>query len=158
MLSTHTSAFWRSIAGALVVGSCVALAAASPQDAAKPQEPAAKDGATIDETTLKTRTTPISCTANQTVDLDGALLKVDSGAIVITGNCQVHVSNSRVVARAAVAASGNASVTFENCIVEGALSLTGNAVVSFKQSTVRGAGRRLQSAGKVKDLGHNVWK
>ena len=90
-------------------------------------------------------------------NLDGALLKVDRGAIVISGNCKVRVTNSRVVARAVVVASGNASVTFENCIVEGALSLTGNSVTSFKSSTVRGAGRRLQSAA-VKDLGHNVWR
>src|SRR6266542_3927584 len=138
MHNTRTPAFWRSIMGVVMSGSIVAVAAASAQ--------APADGANIDETTLKPRTTPIQCTGNQSVNLDGALLKVDRGAIVISGNCKVRVTNSRVVARAVVVASGNASVTFENCIVEGALSLTGNSVTSFKSSTVRGAGRRLQSA------------
>jgi hypothetical protein len=129
-------------------GSIVAVTAAAPQ--------APKDGATVDETQLKTRTTPIMCTANQTAELDGALLKIDRAAIEVSGNCKVHITNSHVVGRVAVAASGNAEVTFENTIVEGALSLTGNSVASFKSSTVRGRVRKLQSAA-VQDLGHNVW-
>jgi hypothetical protein len=147
MHDARTPAFWRSISigalGALLVGS-IALA----------QTP--KEGADLDEATLKPRPTPVSCLANQTVDVDGALLKADRVAIQATGNCKVRVTNSRVVGRAAVMASGNAEITFENSIIDGALSLTGNSVTSFKSSTVRGRVRKLQEAA-VKDLGHNLW-
>ncbi len=126
----------------------MAAAAASTQ--------APSEGASLDETQLKSRTTPVQCTANQSVELDGALLKVDGAAIQVSGNCRVHITNSRVVGRVVAIASGNTEITFENCIVEGALNLTGNSVASFKSSTVRGRVRKLQSA-EVKDLGHNVW-
>jgi hypothetical protein len=149
MHTTRRPLFSRSILAAVLFGSMALAAVAAPAQAPS-------DGANIDETQLKSRTTPIQCLANQTVDLDGALLKVDSPAIQATGNCHVHITNSRVVGRVAVAASGNAEIAFENCIVEGSLSLTGNSVASFKSSTVRGRIRKLQSGG-VKDLGHNLW-
>ncbi len=150
MHTTRRPVFWRSILGVVLFGSMVMAAAA-----ASTQAPS--EGASIDETQLKSRTTPVQCTANQSVDLDGALLQVDGAAIQSSGNCRVHITNSRVVARVAVMATGNTSITFENCIVEGALQLTGNSVTSVKSSTVRGRVRKLQSA-HVKDLGHNVWR
>jgi hypothetical protein len=158
MHSPHRPMFWRSILGVVLFGSIVALVAAgaTAAGAASASTQTPRDGADIDETQLKSRTTPVQCTANQTVELDGALLKVDRAAIQTSGNCSVHITNSRIVARAAVIASGNSEITFENCIVEGALNLTGDSVASFKSSTVRGRVRKLQSA-TVKDLGHNVW-
>jgi hypothetical protein len=152
MHSTRRPLFWRSTLSVVLFGSIVGAGAVA--GAASAQAP--RDGANIDETQLKSRTTPIQCTANQTVELDGALLKVDRAAISPSGNCTVHITNSHIVARAAVIASGNSEITFENCIVEGAVSLTGDSVASFKSSTVRGRVRKLQSAA-VKDLGHNVW-
>jgi hypothetical protein len=153
MQMTHKPTFWRSIApstllGVALIGS-MAVAAAAPA-----QTPG--DGATVDEAKLKNQTVPVLCNGNQSVKLDGALLQVDRAAISASGNCRVQVTNSRVVGKVAVMATGNASITFENTIVDGALSLTGKSVTSFKSSTVTGRVRKLQGAS-VKDLGHNVW-
>jgi len=163
MHDARTPAFWRSLSTAAMslafAGSMALAVTATAQTPAPAQTPTQtpKPDATIDETSLKARPNPVQCLANETVEVDGAMLKADRVAISATGNCKVHVTNSHIVGRAAVMASGNAEITFENTIIEGALSLTGNSTTSFKQSTVRGKVRKLQEAA-VKDLGHNVWR
>jgi len=153
MQMTLSPTFWRSIASKTVLGVALigSLAGATTASA---QSPA--DGATLDATKLKSQKTPVQCTGDQTVTLDGALLQVGRTAINASGNCKVQVMNSRVVGKIAVVATGNAEITFENAIVEGSLQLMGNTTASFKSSTVTGKVRKLQSAA-VKDLGHNVW-
>jgi hypothetical protein len=113
-------------------------------------------GATIDETRLKSRTTPIQCAGVEKVELDGVLLRGDKVAIQAMAECRMVIKNSHVVGSPAVMAAGKAEITFENCIIEGSLNLAGSSVTSFRSSTIRGRVRKLQSA-ETKDLGQNVW-
>jgi hypothetical protein len=174
MHNTSGQTFWRSahrlaiaaaVWGVVVAGSLTVTAATPAQDTAPAKAgaqagapaAAAADGATIDETRLKSRPGPVKCMGVESVELDGVLLRVDAIAIQASGECRVIIKNSRVVGRDAVVATGKASITFENSIVEGSLRIMGDTVTSFKSSTVRGRIRKLQKA-EVKDLGHNVWR
>jgi hypothetical protein len=131
-----------------VIAGTIAIGTASAQGTA---------GATIDETKLKNRTTPVHCVGNEGVELEGVLLKLDRVAVQAMGNCKVKIINSRIVGKVAVMAAGNAEVAIENSIIDGGLQLAGNSVTSFKSSTVRGSVNKLQTAS-VKDLGQNRWK
>lgn len=160
-LTLHPTAVVAVLSVTLMLGSMVVAAASRDADASPAsgvsssmQAPA---GATIDETRLKSRTTPVHCAGVERVELDGVLLRVDEVAIEALAECRVHVKNSHVVGRSAVVAAGKTSLTFENCIIEGTLHLAGSSVTSIRSSTIRGRVRKLQ-AGEMKDLGQNVWR
>jgi len=158
----HRAAVVAVLSGTVILGSMIVAAGASRDVnassatgvAASMQAPA---GASIDETRLKRRTTPVHCAGVERVELDGVLLQVDRVAIEALAECRVHIKNSRVVGRSAVVAAGKASLTFENCIIEGTLHLAGSSVTSVRSSTIHGRVRKLQ-AGELKDLGQNVWR
>jgi hypothetical protein len=145
---------------AMAIAVSTALAATALQGAragAQSSSQQTEAGATIDESRLKRRTEPIGCGTKERVELDGVLLEADRVAIEALGECRVTVKNSRIVARTAVMAGGKASLTFENSIIEGTLRVTQESVASVRSSTIRGRTQKLQ-AGKIMDLGQNVWQ
>jgi biotin carboxyl carrier protein len=116
-------------------------------------------GANIDVSRLQRRPTPVGCSANETVHLEGVLIEADRAAVDAVGNCQVVITNSRIVGRVGVVMAGNATVTIENSIVEGtvAIQALANSTATVRSSTIIGRVQRLQSAA-VRDLGQNVWR
>jgi hypothetical protein len=153
-------------AGGISVARSSAPAAATsrpsaPAAASQPSPPAASSGgATIDDSRLERRTRQIVC-HDDSMKLDGVLIKLDDVAVVVTGDCDLKIVNSHITGSStAIHADSNATVSIVNSIVEGstaAVSLSGNATLSAKSSTVRGRVLRTQNT-EVHDQGGNVWK
>jgi hypothetical protein len=120
--------------------------------------PASSGGATIDDARLERRTRQIVC-HDDSMRLDGVLIKLDDVAVVVTGDCDLKIVNSHITGNTAIHADSNATVSIVNSIVEGstAVSLSGNATLAAKSSTVRGRIQRTQNT-ELHDQGGNVWK
>ena len=132
---------------------------APPASGAAPPAQSPSTGASIDESRLQRRTTPVQCTGVDTVRLEGALLEVERVAIQALGKCAVQIRNSRIVGRVAVQATGNTAVTIDNSIIEGSVAIQAaqTSVVTVRSSTIRGRVVKLQQ-GLVRDAGQNDWR
>ena len=107
---------------------------------------------------LERRHDPIICQGPKLVHMDSLDLEFDGNAIAAVDGCELHITNSRIVARGVAVAVRGASVHIDNSAIEGAdgaLDAGGGAQVYARSSTFRGVIRRSDDAG-FHDMGGNV--
>ena len=94
------------------------------------------------------------CSGNDSLQIVNETIESAGIALDLHGNCQVLISNSRIVG--VVDVHGNSHVTIENSTIEGGVDLHGNAVLSTAGSTYTGGIDRHGNA-YLEDRGGNRW-
>lgn len=86
--------------------------------------------------------TPLTCSMNDHLKVDGVTANIASGsAVVASGNCTLEITGSNITAPTAIEASGNAKVTVSGGSVSGstlAATASGNAQITFQGTSVTG--------------------
>ncbi len=98
--------------------------------------------------------TPLTCSMNQHLKIDGVTASIASGAAVTaSGNCTLEISGSNITAPTGIDASGNANVTVTGGSITSsdlAVTASGNAHVTFSGTKVSG---KTKKAGLAKITG-----
>jgi len=109
---------------------------------------------------VEKRAEPMICQGQQLMHIDGRNLEFDGDAVSAEGGCEIHITNSHIIAHGGVGISARAAnVHIKNSVVEGdagSVSAADGAEVYTQQSTFKGLSRRLDSA-TFHDLGGTVW-
>jgi hypothetical protein len=101
---------------------------------------------------------PIICQGSRLLHIDSRNLEFDGDALSAENGCELHITNSRIVASGVGVEARGASVHIENSAIEGAagsVEASGGAQVYASSSTFKGLIRRLDTAA-FHDLGGNV--
>ncbi len=143
----------------LVAGPGYRITAVGPGEAASgssPQE--ATGGALLASSPVERRHEPIICQGVQLLHIDSRNLEFDGDAVSAENGCEVHITNSRIVARGIGVTARSASVHIDNSSIEGgedSIEASDGAQVYARSSTFRGLIRRLDTAA-FHDMGGNV--
>jgi hypothetical protein len=103
---------------------------------------------------------PIICEGRRLLHLDNRNIYVQGDALTARGGCELHVTNSRIVASGTGLVVHGASVHISNSSIEGATAsydADGSAKIFVRGSTITGVPRRHQYA-VVQDLGGNEFR
>ena len=109
---------------------------------------------------LERRSEPMICQGQQMVHIDGRNLEFDGDAISAEDGCDIHITNSHIVAHGVGVSARAANVHIQNSVIQGdsgSVSASEGAQVYTQSSTFRGLSRRLDSAA-IHDLGGTIWK
>jgi hypothetical protein len=107
---------------------------------------------------LERRDQPIVCQGPRLLHIDSRNLEFRGDAVRAEDGCEVHITNSRIVAKGFAVVAHDASVHIDNSSLsggEGAVSASGGSQVYARSSTFQGSIRRLDSAS-FHDLGGNA--
>jgi len=107
---------------------------------------------------LERRDQPIICQGARLLHIDSRNLKFEGDAIRAEDGCEVHITNSRIVAKGFAVVAHDASVHIDNSSISGgagAVSASDGGQVYARSSTFNGLIRRLDSAS-FHDLGGNA--
>jgi hypothetical protein len=107
---------------------------------------------------LERREQPIVCQGPRLLHIDSRNLEFDGDAVRAEDGCEVHITNSRIVAKGFAVVAHDASVHIDNSSLsggEGAVSASAGSQVYARSSTFQGSIRRLDSAS-FHDLGGNA--
>ena len=91
--------------------------------------------------------TPLTCTGNDVIKIEGVTAKLDGTAVTANGNCQLTLVNCDLTGSDGISAGGNAVVT----VTGGSLAATGFAVKSLGSAAVKLSGTKV--TGKTQKLG-----
>ena len=108
---------------------------------------------------LERRYEPMICQGNRLLHIDGRNLEFEGDALSALDGCEIHITNSHIIARGVGVFARAANVYIKNSIIEGdsgSISASDGAKVYTQQSTFRGLSRRLDTS-TVTDLGGTVW-
>jgi hypothetical protein len=103
---------------------------------------------------------PIICEGQRRIQLDGRDIHVDGDAVIARAGCELHITNSRIVASGTGVVAQDAVVHIANSYVEGAagsFAADGRSRMFLRGSTFNGLSRR-DSLASVQDLGGNQWR
>jgi len=103
---------------------------------------------------------PVICEGRRLLHIDGRKFSVQGDAVIARGGCELHITNSRIVATGIGVAAHDATVHVTNSYVEGAagsLEASGLARIFVRSTTLEGLSRRLDEA-EIRDLGGNDWR
>ncbi len=135
------------------------ISAAGPAEAASASAPAETDaGAALTSLPLERRHDPIVCQGARLLHIDSRNLEFDGDAVSAEAGCELHITNSRIVARGFGISVRGASVHIDNSSIEGgegSIEASEGAQVYARSSTFGGLIRRLDTAA-FHDLGGNV--
>lgn len=109
---------------------------------------------------LERRSEPMICQGQQMVHIDGRNLEFDGDAISAEDGCDIHITNSHIIAHGVGVSARAANVHIQNSVIQGdsgSVSASEGAQVYTQSSTFRGLSRRLDSAA-IHDLGGTIWK
>jgi hypothetical protein len=101
---------------------------------------------------------PIICQGSRLLHIDGRNLEFDGDALSAQDGCELHITNSRIVASGVGVEARGASVHIENSAIEGgagSIEASDGAQVYASSSTFKGLIRRLDTAA-FHDMGGNV--
>ncbi len=110
---------------------------------------------------LEKRSEPMICQGQRLLHIDGRNLEFEGDALAAEDGCEIHITNSHIIARGGVGLSARAAnVHIQNSVIEGdegSVSASDGAQIYTQQSTFKGLSRRLDTAS-FHDLGGTVWK
>ncbi len=115
-------------------------------------------GASLTSIPVERRHEPIVCQGARLLHIDSRNLEFDGDAVTAESGCEVHITNSRIVARGVGVLARGASVHIDNSSIEGgegSVEASGGAQVYARSSTFGGLIRRLDTAA-FHDMGGNV--
>jgi hypothetical protein len=101
---------------------------------------------------------PIICQGAQLLHIDSRNLEFDGDALSVQSGCELHITNSRIIAKGVGVEARAASVHIDNSSIEGdsgSVEASDGAQVYASSSTFKGIIRRLDTAA-FHDLGGNV--
>jgi hypothetical protein len=110
-------------------------------------------------TVLERRYEPMICQGNRLLHLDNRNLEFEGDALSVLDGCEIHITNSHIIARGVGVFARAANVYIKNSIIEGdsgSVSASEGAKIFTQQSTFKGLSRRLDTA-TFTDLGGTVW-
>jgi len=108
---------------------------------------------------VERRYEPMICQGNRLVHIDGRNLEFEGDAIAALDGCEIHITNSHIIAHGLGLSARAANVHIKNSVIEGdagSVSASEGAKVYTQQSTFKGLSRRLDSA-TFTDLGGTTW-
>jgi hypothetical protein len=109
---------------------------------------------------LEKRAEPMICQGQRLLHIDGRNLEFDGDALAAQDGCEIHITNSHIIAHGGVGISARAAnVHIKNSVIEGdagSVSASDGSQVYTQQSTFKGLSRRLDTA-TFHDLGGTVW-
>jgi hypothetical protein len=109
---------------------------------------------------VERRSEPLICQGQRLMHLDGRNLEFDGDALSVEDGCEIHITNSHIIAHGGIGLSARAAnVHIKNSVIEGdsgSVSASGGSQVYTQQSTFKGLSRRLDTA-TFHDLGGTVW-
>jgi hypothetical protein len=103
---------------------------------------------------------PIICEGKRMVHFDGRQIYVEGDAITVRGGCEIHITNSRVVATGTGIVVQDGIAHISNSEIEGqegSFDANNQAKLFVRASTFRGVPRRAEQA-VVQDQGGNRWR
>jgi len=103
---------------------------------------------------------PIICEGPRMMQLNDRQISVDGDAITARGGCQLHITNSRIVATGTGVVVRDATVHITNSEIEGArasFDAGAGAKVFLQGATLKGVTRRDERA-EVQEQGGNRWQ
>jgi hypothetical protein len=110
-------------------------------------------------TVLERRYEPMICQGSRLLHLDNRNLEFEGDALSVLDGCEIHITNSHIIARGVGVFARAANVYIKNSIIEGdsgSVSASEGAKIFTQQSTFKGLSRRLDTA-TFTDLGGTVW-
>jgi hypothetical protein len=108
---------------------------------------------------LEKRYEPMICQGNRMLRIDGRNLEFEGDAVSALDGCEIHITNSHIIAHGLGISARAANVHIKNSIIEGdagSVSASDGAKIFTQQSTFKGLSRRLDSA-TFQDLGGTTW-
>jgi hypothetical protein len=102
---------------------------------------------------------PMICQGQQLLHIDGRNLEFEGDAVTAENGCEIHITNSHIIAHGLGLTARAANVHIKNSVIEGdsgSVSASEGSQVYTQQSTFKGLSRRLDSA-TFHDLGGTVW-
>jgi hypothetical protein len=102
---------------------------------------------------------PMVCQGNRLLHIDGRNLEFEGDALRALDGCEIHITNSHIIAHGTGISARAANVYVKNSIIEGdsgSIAASEGAKVYTQQSTFKGLSRRLDDS-TFTDLGGTVW-
>jgi hypothetical protein len=102
---------------------------------------------------------PMVCQGSRLLHIDGRNLEFEGDAVRALDGCEIHITNSHIIAHGTGISARAANVYVKNSIIEGdsgSVSASDGAKVYTQQSTFKGLSRRLDTA-TFTDLGGTTW-
>jgi hypothetical protein len=109
---------------------------------------------------LERRYEPMICQGNRLLRIDGRNLEFEGDAVAALDGCEIHITNSHIIAHGLGVRARAGNVHIKNSIIEGeagSVSASEGAKVYTQQSTFKGLSRRLDTA-TFTDLGATTWE
>jgi hypothetical protein len=108
---------------------------------------------------LERRYEPMICQGNRMLHIDGRNIEFEGDALSAVDGCEIHITNSHIIAHGLGISARAANVHVKNSIIEGdagSVSASEGAKIYTQQSTFKGLSRRLDTAA-FQDLGGTTW-
>jgi len=108
---------------------------------------------------LERRYEPMICQGQRLLHIDGRNLEFEGDAISAENGCEIHITNSHIIAHGVGVSARAANVHIKNSVIEGdsgSVSASEGAQVYTESSTFKGLSRRLDTAS-FHDLGNTNW-
>jgi hypothetical protein len=108
---------------------------------------------------LERRYDPMICQGNRLIQLNGRNIEFEGDGLSVLDGCELHITNSHIIAHGLGLSVRAANVHIQNSIIEGdggSVSASQGAKVYTQQSTFKGLSRRLDTAS-FEDLGNTNW-
>lgn len=108
---------------------------------------------------VERRDEPLICQGARLLHIDGRNLRFEGDAVTAEDGCEIHITNSHIIAGGVGVTARAANVHIKNSVIEGesgSVSASEGAKVYTQSSTFRGLSRRLDTA-TFHDLGGTVW-
>ena len=108
---------------------------------------------------LERRYEPMICQGQRLLHIDGRNLEFEGDAISAENGCDIHITNSHIIAHGVGVSARAANVHIKNSVIEGdsgSVSASENAQIYTQSSTFKGLSRRLDTA-TFHDLGNTTW-
>ena len=108
---------------------------------------------------MERRYDPMICQGNRLIQIDGRNIEFEGDGLSAVDGCELHITNSHIIAHGLGLSVRAANVHIQNSIIEGdggSVSASRGAKVYTQQSTFKGLSRRLDTA-TFEDLGGTNW-
>ena len=108
---------------------------------------------------VERRHEPIICQGERLMQIDNRNIEFDGDAVAAEDGCEIHITNSRIVAKGVGVAVRRANVHIDNSQIEGdtaSIDSSEGGQVYAASSKFKGLSRRLDNSS-FHDLGGNVW-
>ena len=108
---------------------------------------------------MERRYDPMICQGNRLIQINGRNIEFEGDGLSVLDGCELHITNSHIIAHGLGLSVRAANVHIQNSIIEGdsgSVSASQGAKVYTQQSTFKGLSRRLDTA-TFEDLGGTNW-